>query len=438
MALYRYEAVDKTGKVVRGVMNACDEQQVAQNLTAMGYTARGVYGSSGAATASAPPAVAPQTQATQRPLGMQSVTLASGVPVSIKSSVPPASLAGFFRHLATLVKSGYPIGQALSEMRAVTRNGRLRNVLPQMQESTQGGRSLSSLMAERPGVFPVHTTASVWCGELSGRLEIALEEIATDLEQEASDTRYSKIGWGLMKINLITLVLLIPMANLTALLMPTLKAAMDKAGEMSRAEVLRRLLGTYVSDMLWKSIIAMAVLVVIWMVWGVIKRVPSAKRLLDGALIVMPVWGRLHRERALARFLHVLDGLTAAGVNSFAAWDAASLTPRNSYIAERLRRAKAQVQPNASLSEMLSAAGVFDPEDVAAAASGEKAGRVPEVLAARSAAYSDSALARKTAAKAIAGALFTVSSLILGGYVLVQLWSSYVDLAFKAADAMGK
>ena len=36
MALYRYEAVDKTGKVLRGVMSASGEQQVAANLTRMG------------------------------------------------------------------------------------------------------------------------------------------------------------------------------------------------------------------------------------------------------------------------------------------------------------------------------------------------------------------------------------------------------------------
>ena len=46
MALFRYEAVDKTGKVLHGVMNASNEQQVAANLTQMGYAMRAVYSDS--------------------------------------------------------------------------------------------------------------------------------------------------------------------------------------------------------------------------------------------------------------------------------------------------------------------------------------------------------------------------------------------------------
>jgi len=307
-----------------------------------------------------------------------------------------------------------------------------------MRESTHGGRSLSSLMAEYPRIFPVHTIASVWCGEMSGRLEIALEEIAQDLEEEASDVRRSRIGWGLMKISLATFVVAIPMANLIALLMPTLEEALKRGGEMTREEVLLHVLHTFTSQMLWKSLLVIAALIGFWLLWGVLKRVPAIRRILDRGLLMVPLWGKLHRERALARFLHVLDGMTAAGVSQAAAWDAASLTVRNSYIAERLRMAKSQVPADAGVSQMLDAAGVFDQEDVAAAASGEKAGRVPDVLAARAASYADSAAARKSIGRLTAGTLFTTASLILSGYIMFRMVSSYIDLAYKAADVIGK
>ncbi|MGC8862388.1 MAG: hypothetical protein ACP5R5_06375, partial [Armatimonadota bacterium] len=130
-------------------------------------------------------------------------------------------------------------------------------------------------------------------------------------------------------------------------------------------------------------------------------------------------------------------GLTEAGVGLASAWNAAALTVRNSAIAERLRAVGSQLPPDAGIARLLDASGVFDQEDVAAVASGEKAGRIPEVLAARAAAYADSADARKTIGRATSGTMFTTSSLILAGYVLYRTITSYFDLAFKIAGMMG-
>lgn len=429
MGLYRYEAVDRGGKVVRGAMNAGDEQQVAHKLSLMGYSARAVYPASGRRPASQS-ATAPQSAPGRTPR--------TGVPVSVKSGVGPNALAAFFRHMATLVRSGMPVNQALHEMAAVTRDRRLAGALVRLQETTGAGQSLSSVMAQLPGVFPVHTTASVWAGELAGRLEIALEEAAVDLEQEASDVRIGRIGWGLTKLNLIAFVIAVPAANVAGLLTPVLEASLAPGGEaLTREQVLLLVLNTFARDMLWKSLIVAVALIALWIAWGAAKRVPSVKRVLDGFLIHVPMWGSLHRERALARFLHVLDGLYSAGVSPAAAWDAASLTPRNSYIAQRLRLARQGLPSTAKLSDVLAVAGVFPPESIAMAASGEKAGSIPDVLANMSADYADRAAARKNTCRMASVSMLITSSLILGGYIMIRMASSYFELAFRAADMMG-
>ena len=442
MTIFRYEAIDKAGNVIRGAMNASDERQVAQRLAARGYSARAIYTSSGTAAAQVrrPQATSASTPASsaQTRGGMRSVTLGSGLPVSIKSSVPLSALASFFRHLATLVKSGYPIGQALYEMQTVTGDRRLRKVLPAMREATQSGRSLSSLMAEHPGIFPVHAVASVWCGEMSGRLEIAIEEVAQELEEEASDVRRGRIGWGLMKIALVLFVVLVPMADMVELLMPTFNEALRRGGEMTRSEVIAYVAQTFVGQMFWKSLLVIAALIVCWIVWGRLKRVPAVRHALDEVLLHVPLWGKIHRERALARFFHVLNGLTAAGVGPASAWSAAALTVRNSAVAERLRSAASRLPPDAGIAQLLGASGVFDDEDVAAAASGERAGRIPEVLSARAAAYADGAAAGKSVGRLTSGTILSTTLLILHGYVLYRLITSYFDLAFKAAEVIGR
>ncbi len=438
MGLFRYEAVDKSGKVLRGVMNASSEQQVARKLTAMGYSTRGVYAAGGSQPATAAPARTAAAPTAARPAtGMQKVTLASGVPVSIRSKVPASQLASYFRQLSTLVKSGMTVHQAFSEMAQVVRNPRLRRTLVTSQEAAQSGRSFSSAMAEYPDVFPVHTVASVWAGELAGRLEIALDEVASDLELEASEIRYGRIGWGIAKIHLIALIVLIPISNVVGLLLPALEDAL-KAGERSTwQQVLRSVWSNYVHNMLWKTMLGIVACIVLWLVWGQVKRIPWVKRMLDGALLMVPLWGRLHKDRALARFLHVMDGLYAAGLSPGQAWDAASLTVRNSALAERLRLARSRLSPTVSVVELFTASGVFPVDEIGMAASGEKTGRVPDVLSQMSAIYADKAAAGKTRNRVISVTLLNLMMAAMVVFVFARIVNSYVLLSEKAAELMG-
>lgn len=442
MGLFRYEAVDKSGRVLHGAMDARDEGQVRDKLMAMGYTAKSVFAAGGAAPTTSTQSVAVQKPAVSSPQspkgGIQAVTIGSGVPVSVKSIVAAPTLARFFRHMATLVRSGMPIGQALNDMAPVVRNSRLSVILGHMKETTQGGQKLSTLMAEYPQVFPVHAIASIWAGELAGRLEIALDEVAVDLEQEAADTRFGRIGWGITKANWLFFVACFPLANLTSLLVPVLKQCLDSAGQMSSGAVLKLLLQEYMQRAFWPTVLACGGFGVLWIVWGVMKRVPSIRYTLDRLLLFAPLWGKFHSTRAKGRFLHVLDGLIAAGISPDAAWDAASLVPRNSYIAHQLRAVRARLGSSAGISQLLAASGVFEMEDIGLVQSGERAGTLPDVLANLSMDYNERIAALKTSGKAAATTIMFVFGLLLSVYIMIITWSSYGDLATKAAQMMGQ
>lgn len=441
MALFRYEAMDKSGRVLRGAMEARDEAQVADKLGTMGYSVQAVF----APGATVPSAGTQKLTAVQQPAapsaprkGIGLMTAGSGVPVSIKSCVHVPVLARFFRHLATMVKSGMSLGQALNDMVPVVHDSRLRVVLTRMRESTQGGQNLSGLMAEYPNIFPVHTIASVWSGELAGRLEIVLEEVAQDLEQEASDSRFARIGWGLTKINWIFFIICYPITNLVSLLTPVLKACLDSTGQMSPGQVLRVLLSEYMRQSFWPTLIVCLAFWALWVAWGHVKRVPRVRYVLDRWLLYAPLWGKFHKVRAKARFFHVLDGLIEAGVSMDAAWDAASLTPRNSYIADQLRGARARLGTNAGISQLLAAAGIFEHEDVGLVQSGERAGTVPDVLRNLSLDYGDRIASMRTSGKATSTTIMTIFGLALSIYIMVMTFSSYGALAVKAGEMMGQ
>ena len=421
MGLFRYEAVDRAGKVVHGAMKAPDEQQVARVLAQKGYAARAIHPASGQQkTVSRPPAA--QSTPAQQTGGMHSVTIASGVPVSVKSRVSASRLAMFFRQLVTLVRSGIPLYQSFSDMAPVIRDRRLRNALPHIQQSLQAGQSLSSAMAGFPDIFPAHAVASVWSGELAGKLDVVLEDVASDFEQEASDTRFGRIGWGLTKISVILLIATIPLFNMAVLLAPVL--------DESEADIVGHWLGSYPPVFVSKCLPVILIFLASWIAWGYVKRVPTVRRLLDGMLLRVPVWGKLHRYRSVSRFLHLMDELYAAGINPSTAWNAASIAPRNSEIAEKLRLAREQT-PSAGIADLAAFSNVLEPEDVAFIATGEKTGQVPATVGKLAETYADKAASQKTVGRMWSVSLVVAVQLAIGGAALIFMASTYAKTLMK-------
>ncbi len=392
MGLYRYEATDKTGNLLRGVLQARDEQQLAVMLNNRGLTLRTAYppNSGSRQSASRPGTLAGHQPSGGRPVaasaaasgsapGIASVTV-DGLPVSVKSCVSPRQLAAFFRQFATLMRAGIPAFQAMRDMVLTTQNGNLKHAAEQMSGVLQQGGKLSSAMAQFPAVFPVHTIASIWCGEMVGRIDIALDEVAVEYEQEIKEFFLGKLGWFLAKSQLLTLVSAIPLLDTKRLLQPVLQEAWA-AQRMTPdiGAVLKSLAIAYIKNVLPITLLLVGGFLVFWLVLGLIKRVPAVKRTTDRIVAGVAVWGPLHRYRGLARFLAIMERLTAAGIPAKQAWEAASLTPRNSEVAQRLRDA-ATVSAGESTVEMMKESLVFELEDVGTVDAGVRSGSLPEML----------------------------------------------------------
>lgn len=429
MGLFRYEAVDKTGKILHGVMNARDEQEVAQNLSTMGYTVRAVHTRAGVQSASAAAVgTASQQQNPARSTGVQSAVIGSCVPVSVKSIVPPRALASFFRQLVTMVRSGIPLYQSFSDIVPYVKDSRLRKVLPHIQQTLQSGQKLSSAMAKFPEIFPVHATASIWAGELAGKLEIALNEVATDFEQEASDILYGRVGWGITKANLLGGIYVIPFCTI----MRMFSGMIDQTREQN----ILNLTQFFTHSLIGSTLISLIV-IASWVIWGHMKRKPAVKKWLDRIMLRVPIWGTIHNCRGQARFLRVLDQLYSAGIGVDTAWDAASLTPRNSALAEKLRLARSEQPQDAGITNLFSASGVFDIEAVGLASAGERSGQIPETLVNLAQMYEEKANTRRTAGKIASISAMTTFAIIVHGIALIMLVHGYANSYYDLMENIG-
>ena len=79
-----------------------------------------------------------------------------------------------FNPLGTLVSSGVPILEGLSDLRDTIDNKRLQEVTAAMIESIEGGKNLSQAMSDFPFVFPNTFVSQIQAGEESGQMNRVL------------------------------------------------------------------------------------------------------------------------------------------------------------------------------------------------------------------------------------------------------------------------
>lgn len=420
MGLYKYEAVDTSGKVVRGVMNASSEHEVSNRLARMGYKLRAV-------------APSPPADRTAAPRARQSAAISSQ-PVSVKPVVSLADLARFFRQLAVLVRSGMSVGDALGALVDNTVNRKLRRVSAEMRDMVRSGRRLSEAMAIHPLVFPAHAVGLIWGGEQGGYLDVALDEVASEFERDAADARRASVGWFISNLNLAGLILILPLLmdggvmKHMVLNLPS-QSSGDNMLQPSGQPAIAALVKFYMNGF-WKVCVPCFVAWIVGAyVWKWIKRVPVVRRWLDAALLLMPIWGRMHKARARERFLRTLFQQYRAGVAPSAAWAAASMSVRNSEIAARLREVEPVLRGSgSSLAQALAQTGVFLPEDVGMVGSGEKAGAVSEMLERMSGYHANAFSADEARAKMHSWEALILWIIISGGVVAYILVKQMADL----------
>ncbi|MEN6371234.1 MAG: type II secretion system F family protein [Armatimonadota bacterium] len=405
-------------------MNAADEQAVAQRLSTMGYALKAIV----PASAYSKPA---RAAAVRQPKAQPEV------PVSIEPSVRLRQLSGFYRQLATLVRAGMPLIQSLDELQNATKNRKLRKICGEMAAKVQVGASLSSSMAAYPRIFPSHTVGIIWSGELGGYLDVALDEAATEIETEVKDRLWGSVGWWVAKLNIFSLILLLPMWNMEKFLSEiTMRTAGQSSGSeigmVSPSQAVRSVAEVYNEGFIHISIPAFIIWIILAYGWGRLKKVPSVRRALDSALLLVPLWGPLHLAKARERFFKTLFKLYNASVAPAQAWAAASVTVRNSEIAQRLRRvADSFRQPNSSFYNTLASSNVFTTEEVNLVKTAETAGNVPEMLERIANYHTEAINGFKVRGRLIATSMLILPIIIVTGWMIIKAVAAYLRIGMR-------
>lgn len=157
---FKYKARSPDGKIVEGVI-----AEVSQDAAVAAMRSRGL------------------TLITLTGRGREGRSESFGEIIRKMATVPLRDKVIFFRQLATMIKAGVTLGNALDILRDQTRNPRLKDSIRRVKMSVDSGFSLSGALRTR-GEFNTLMVSIVSAGEEGGNLDESLDRLATFLERQ--------------------------------------------------------------------------------------------------------------------------------------------------------------------------------------------------------------------------------------------------------------
>jgi len=348
MPVYKYKAIDESGKTVQGVIDAESPKGATEKLKRQGVFLSSLHEAKESRSRSFNPF--------------------KGIKIS--------ELAVTTRQFSTLISAGLPLEASLSALSEQTEDARLGQVLSQVKERVSEGSSLANSLGEHKDVFSDLYINIVRAGEASGTLDIVLLRLADFLETQAALTSRVRgaliypmfmffIGGGVL---FFTMTYVIP--------------RIAKIFEESQSSLpLMTLILIKISDFL-NNYILFILLFVIILVFAAIRfnRTERGKMFFDRLMLKVPVFGKLTSMVVISRFTRTLGTLLSSGIPLLDALEIGEAVMGNKVYGKTLEEVRVNVREGASLAQPLKESGVFPPLVTRMIAVGEQTGEMEAML----------------------------------------------------------
>lgn len=395
MAAFEFRALDERGKVRKGVLEADSARQVRQQLRDKQWLPLDVSAAGNKEAG----------EATWR------AWLDKG------GRLNGAELALVTRQLATLIRSGLPVEQALSAVARQSGRARVERIILSVRGRVLEGHSLAQALAGETSSFNDMYRATVAAGEKSGHLEQVLEQLAQYLE-ERDDTGRT-VSQALIYPAFIMVFSLLIITFLMTYVVPKVVAVFVQ--QHQALPLLTRVmisLSDFFRDWIW--LVALILVAATIAVVRALRNSEALRYRLHARLTRLPLIGRLFRVSDSARLASTLGILARSGVPLVDALFIAAQVVSNLAIRQAVEEAARRVREGGSFHKALEKSGYFPPMLVQMIASGEVSGELDTMLT-RAAAYQEREL--RTTITTLVGLLGPMMLLTMAGFVVLVVLS---------------
>jgi general secretion pathway protein F len=390
MGAFEYVAVDNSGRERKGVIEGDTPRHVRQLLREQGLLP-----------------VAVDEVVEQKATGPRT-------PLSLRfqRGLSAADLALITRQLATLVKSGLPLEEALLAVSQQTDKPRVRSIVLGVRSKVMEGHTLADGLSDFPGSFPEIYRATVAASEQSGHLDAVLERLAdyTDNRQQLRSRTLSAMLYPVLLFGVCVVIVFFLLVSVVPKVVEVFRTSEAQLPVLTQLLIggsdFMRAYGVWL-------LIAIVGAVFLFDRW---LRIESNRRRWHAFLLRLPLVGKVVRGSNTARFARTLSTLTASTVPVLEALRISSEVVTNLPMKGAVEAAAVRVREGAPIGRSLAASRVFPPMMIHLISSGETSGELDTMLE-RAAVHQEREL--DSILQAVVGLLGPLMILVMGGLVLL-------------------
>ena len=327
-------------------------------------------------------------------------------------SISTTELTLFTRQLATLVRSGLPLDEALTAVSQQSESKRVKRISLGVRSSVMEGSSMAQALNQFPNAFPPLFRATVEAGEQSGKLDLILERLAEYVERR--QVMQQKVLLASFYPAILTVVAVGVVILLLTYVVPQVVGVYGDI-QQELPPLTKGLIAF--SDFLRDYGPYLAVAGVIGLIiFRRMMRVEDFRRRVHRFQLRLPLIGRLVRGANTGRFTRTLGILFGSGVPILDAMRIGTQVVSNVPMRDAIDIATTKVREGAPLARSLGESRLFPPITIHLIASGESSGRLDEMLD-RSAENQEREV--ETLVAALMGVFEPLLILVMGGIVLL-------------------
>ncbi len=331
----------------------------------------------------------------------------------------------FSRQLATMVEAGIPIIQSLEALQEQAEDPFFKKVIGTVKEDIQHGSSLSAAFAKHPNVFDALFTNMIKVGETGGVLSAVLDRISGYMEKTMK--LMGKVKSALMYPLVVVSMAMIITTGLLVKVVPSFAEIYSSLNQelppLTKALIM-------ISNGLKKYILF--VIIFLGGVFFGVKKwhdTDQGARVIDRAVLKMPIFGPLLCKVAVGRFSRTLATLIQSGVPILESLDIVGKTIGNRVLEDMVDDIKSSVREGESLAAPLAKSDVFPPMVTRMIAIGEKSGQMEKMLLKIAEFYDNEVDAAVEGLTSIIEPLIMAVLGVVIGFIVVALFMPILNMA---------
>lgn len=397
MAFYKYTAVDRTGKRVKGVLEADSQSQLIDLLKKRQYAVLNV-----------------------EQVGSRKENVFFGLSL--------AELVIFSRQLSTMVGAGVRIKDALAILsNQVVFSSRFRKIINHLVVSLETGSSFSEALRNEK-VFDSIFINLVSAGEEGGILDKSLEKAADFYEssKKLQDEVKSAMAYPIFVLVFAIGVIFI----ISFYILPRLISAF---GSIPTSGIIRFLMNVnaFLSANWLSSLITATFVVVGLMIFMKTRYSAYVREFLSS---LFPPAAKLRNMMSVERFCRTLSVLTGSGVLLTKAVEMAAAASNSPKVIKKSKQVSERIKEGASLRQAMIEAGIFPQLVYELVGTGEETGKLEEVLAKVADFYEDQV---RVGVKKLVSLIEPMLIAGVGGFIAFMAFTMYSTI-FQLQQTIGR